>query len=124
MTLNEKNIRELLAEATPGPWEWNGYDLDGQNLAIVLDIQVECGELCQGGMAKLDDTPNLEYDQQLIALAPELAADWLRMRRDLVDFRAALQDGATNPELTPIDHSWCEAARDGIDRILNGETND
>ncbi|ATW58457.1 hypothetical protein KIMCHI1738_58 [Corynebacterium phage Kimchi1738] len=36
--------------------------------------------------------------------------------------RAALQDGATNPKLTSIDHSWCEAARDGIDRILNGET--
>ncbi|QDF19253.1 hypothetical protein SEA_STICKYNOTE_60 [Corynebacterium phage Stickynote] len=54
--------------------------------------------------------------------AESTAAEYLRLLRELADFRAALKDGATNSKLTSIDHSWCEAARDGIDRILNGET--
>ena len=103
MTLNETHIRELLEQATPGPW----------NVAR-LDLHRETGVI---------DNEHAQSNQRLAALAPELATEYLRLRRELADFRAALQDGATNPELTSIDHSWCEAARDGIDRILNGEHN-
>lgn len=119
MSLNENTIRELLDASTPGPWEYEGpqfqeittLDQDGLEQSVIsLDRYTE-KDLC-----------NRPADMHLAAHAPELAADWLRMRRDLADFRAALQDGATNPELTSIDHSWCESARDGIDRILNGET--
>ena len=114
MTLNETHIRELLEQATPGPWEAlfdnEAIETDTSTVLYNTDGAVEWGR-------------NIEHDVPLAALAPELAADWLRLRRELADFRAALQDGATNPELTSIDHSWCEATRDGIDRILNGETN-
>ena len=103
MTLNENTIRELLDAAEPAPWS-----------VARLDLHRDTGVI---------DNEHAVASKHLAARAPELAAEYLRLRRELADFRAALQDGATNPELTSIDHSWCEAARDGIDRILNGETN-
>ena len=118
MTLNETHIRELLEQATPGPWEWWGKDLNGP-MDSVLDIQVECGAYCAGGMAKLDATPNLEYDQKLIALAPELAADWLRMRREFGYLARMLEDFAARPDAVPADAFAAEL----IHQILNGETN-
>ena len=104
MTLNENTIRELLDAAEPAPWS-----------VARLDLHRDTGVV---------DNEHAVASKHLAARAPELAAEYLRLRRELADFRAALQDGATNPELTSIDHSWCEAARDGIDRILNGETNE
>lgn len=103
MILNENTIRELLDAAEPAPWS-----------VARLDLHRDTGVV---------DNEHAVASKHLAARAPELAAEYLRLRRELADFRAALQDGATNPELTSIDHSWCEAARDGIDRILNGETN-
>ena len=103
MTLNANHIRELLDAAEPAPWS-----------VARLDLHRDTGVV---------DNEHAVASKHLAARAPELAAEYLRLRRELADFRAALQDGATNPELTSIDHSWCEAARDGIDRILNGETN-
>ena len=102
MTLNANTIRELLDAAEPAPWS-----------VARLDLHRDTGVV---------DNEHAVASKHLAARAPELAADYLRLRRELADFRAALQDGATNPKLTSIDHSWCEAARDGIDRILNGET--
>ena len=103
MTLNENTIRELLDAAEPAPWS-----------VARLDLHRDTGVV---------DNEHAVASKHLAARAPELAAEYLRLRRELADFRAALQDGATNPELTSIDHSWCEAARDGIDRILNGDHN-
>ena len=119
MTLNENTVSELLDQATPGPWEWWGNDLDGP-MGSVLDIEVECGAFCNGGMAKLDSTPNLEYDKKLIALAPELARDWLRMRSDLGHLARVLEDFAASPDSAPADRF---AARQ-IHKLLNGVTND
>ena len=99
MILNENTIRELLDAAEPAPWS-----------VARLDLHRDTGVV---------DNEHAVASKHLAARAPELAAEYLRLRRELADFRAALQDGATNPELTSIDHSWCEAARDGIDRILN-----
>ena len=63
MTLNEDHIRELLDQATPGPW----------NVAM-LDLHRETGVI---------DNEHAVANQKLAALAPELAADWLRMREAL-----------------------------------------
>ena len=115
MTLNETHIRELLEQATPGPWS---YGCDGDT------IEADGGKYVLWNSDQAVSWSDNDTDVYLAAAAPELAAEYLRLRRELADFRAALQDGATNPELTSIDHSWCEATRDGIDRILNGETND
>ena len=129
MTLNETHIRELLDASTPGPWEWWGNELDGP-MDSVLDIQVECGEYCAGGMAKLDATPNLEYDQKLIALAPELAAEVIRLREALekqlngINLMIALAD-MIQPQ-TEAQQTAITLGRDLCDdltRILNGDHN-
>ena len=115
-----EELKELLSNATPGPWK-----LDPETGGIKNSAS---DNVVRGDANRDGDEVWLEWsfgaDHMLAVLAPELTAEYLRLLRELADFRAALQDGATNAELTPIDHSWCEAARDGIDRILNGETND
>ena len=82
MTLNANTIRELLDASMPGPWKWWGNDLVGSAGAGVLEFRVDCGAFCQGGMVTHDYTSKLEYDQKLIELAPELAADCLRLREE------------------------------------------
>lgn len=63
MTLNENSIRELLDQATPGPWH-----------VAMLDLHRETGVI---------DNEHAVANQRLAALAPELARDWFRMRSDL-----------------------------------------
>lgn len=115
--LDPEHIQELLDQTTPGPWEWNGIDLDGSNFDSVLDIQVDCGEFCQGGVIRLDGTSNLEYDQELISLAPELAQDWLWLRRELEHLARNLEEFTEGLDSVPTD----EFAAQQIHYILNGE---
>ena len=66
-----KDARQLLEGATPGPWEWIGYDLEQTfeaGGAIVMDATCENPHL--GGVVNVEITPE---DERLIAAAPELA---------------------------------------------------
>ena len=65
------NAKQLLDGATPGPWEWIGYDLEQTfeaGGAIVMDTTCENPHL--GGVVNVEITPE---DERLIAAAPELA---------------------------------------------------
>ena len=65
------NAKQLLDGATPGPWEWIGYDLEQTfeaGGAIVMDATCENPHL--GGVVNVEITPE---DEALIASAPELA---------------------------------------------------
>ena len=65
------NAKRLLGGATPGPWEWIGYDLEQTfeaGGAIVMDVTCENPHL--GGVVNVEITPE---DERLIAAAPELA---------------------------------------------------
>ena len=65
------NAKQLLDGATPGPWEWIGYDLEQTfeaGGAIVMDATCENPHL--GGVVNVEITPE---DERLIAAAPELA---------------------------------------------------
>lgn len=64
-----KNAKQLLDGATPGPWEWSGYDLEqtfDAGGAIVMDTTCENPHL--GGVVNVEITPE---DERLIAAAPE-----------------------------------------------------
>ena len=66
-----KDAKQLLDGATPGPWEWIGYDLEQTfeaGGAIVMDATCENPHL--GGVVSVEITPE---DERLIAAAPELA---------------------------------------------------
>lgn len=63
------NAKQLLDGATPGPWEWVGYDLEQTfeaGGAIVMDVTCENPHL--GGIVSVEITPE---DEKLIAAAPE-----------------------------------------------------
>ena len=66
-----KDAKQLLEGATPGPWEWIGYDLEQTfeaGGAIVMDATCENPHL--GGVVNVEITPE---DERLIVAAPELA---------------------------------------------------
>ena len=66
-----KDAKQLLEGATPGPWEWFGYDLEqtfDAGGAIVMEATCENPHL--GGVVNVEITPE---DERLIAAAPELA---------------------------------------------------
>ena len=111
MTRNETHIRELLEQATPGPWH-----------VAMLDLHRETGVI---------DNEHAQANQKLAALAPELAADWLRMREALekqlngINLMIALAD-MIQPQ-TEAQQTAITLGRDLCDdltRILNGETNE
>ena len=111
MTLNENTIRELLEQTTPGPWH-----------VAMLDLHRDTGVI---------DNEHAVANQKLAALAPELAADWLRMREALekqlngINLVIALADmfqPQTEAQQTAITlgRDLC----DDLTRILNGDHND
>ena len=66
-----KDAKQLLEGATPGPWEWIGYDLEqtfDAGGAIVMEATCENPHL--GGVVNVEITPE---DERLIAAAPGLA---------------------------------------------------
>ena len=81
MTLNENTIRELLDASIPGPWH-----------VAMLDLHRETGVI---------DNEHAVANQKLAALAPELAADWLRMRNDLGHLARILEEFADSPDAVP-----------------------
>ena len=72
MTLNENTIRELLDAAEPAPWS-----------VARLDLHRDTGVV---------DNEHAVASKHLAARAPELAADWLRMRRDLGHLARILEE--------------------------------
>ena len=110
MTLNEDAIRELLEQATPAPWS-----------VARLDLHRDTGVI---------DNEHAVANQKLAALAPELAADWLRMREALekqlngINLMIALADMIQpQTEAQQKATTLARALRDDLTRILNGETN-
>ena len=108
MTLNENTIRELLEQATPGPW----------NVAM-LDLHRETGVI---------DNEHAVASKHLAARAPELAADWLRMREALekqlngINLMIALADMIQpQTEAQQKATTLARALRDDLTRILEGE---
>lgn len=68
-----QDAKRLLDGATPGPWEWIGYDLEqvtSAGSATVLEFQCVTEFGMTGALRDVEVT--LE-DEQLIAAAPELA---------------------------------------------------
>ena len=103
MTLNANSIRELLEQATPGPW----------NVAM-LDLHRETGVI----------------DNEHAVENQKLAADWLRMREALekqlngINLMIALAD-MIQPQ-TEAQQTAITLGRDLCDdltRILEGEAN-
>lgn len=85
--LSTSNLKRLLAEATPGPWEARGYYMDGEPRP---DDSRQIHGTGGGYLGMMHGT-----DSHLAALAPELAQEVLRMRREIAELRDSLARTAT-----------------------------
>ena len=127
MTLNENTIRELLEQATPGPWTVE--EDDWEEVVVGND---EGHRMGWGDQVRFKfEAGDRKNDPALAALAPELAADWLRMREalekqlgeiNLVIAMADMIQPQTEAQQTAI--TLGRDLRDDLTRILNGDHND
>lgn len=110
MSIDYDLLREILKRATPGPWtvEDDGYDI------IVADDEghrLGWGEQVRFKFEAGDQT----HDPALVSLAPDLAAEVIRLREGLVRLQRDMRH-------QPHQYLATEVAN-AIRIILQGETN-
>lgn len=94
--LSTPNLQRLLAEATPGPWEVDQFEEQFVDCPEVTEFYL-CSEDMQyiaKGEAVSKYRDREEANFRLIALAPELAAEVIRLHEALTELRDDLaEDG-------------------------------
>ena len=114
--LSTKHIQRLLAEATPGPWVRHPESLRVlSNLERKFAVHVELTR--NGGEPQPEDVANTE----LIALAPPLAEEVLRMREALHNLSEVWEAVSIDPTRTPAEQHLAAAVVDHIDQILGDQ---
>lgn len=112
------HLKCLLEQATPGPWtvEDDGYDIIVGN--------AEGHRMGWGDQVRFKfEAGDKKHDTALAALAPELAQEVLRMRRELNSIRRAWLLMIDDPEHTPTEQNFAMYVVDHIDSVL-GETDE
>lgn len=110
--LSTTNLKRLLAETTPGPWEALATYDDGAPRPDTTREMRAAGEYLG-----IMHTPNFT----LAALAPSLADEVLRMREALRDLSEVWEAVSIDPERTPAEQQLAAAVVDHINQIL-GDT--
>lgn len=111
--LSTSNLKRLLAETSPGPWEARGYYMDGEprpdDSHQIRSADGEYLGIMHGQNA------------HLTALAPELAQEVLRMREALRDLSEVWEAVSIGPFRTPAEQQLAAAVVAHIDQILGGQ---
>lgn len=92
MTPTTEQLKDLLAKVTPGPW-WTDAKYDGSEMGCaIIAARIDCGPIpgnpTRGMVAWSSsiintDARRCEANATLIALAPTLAAEVVRLREAL-----------------------------------------
>ena len=122
MTIDYDRLRELADEHTPGPWEQATRGQIGNRelrMIVALVGGDESGE-------QIGDS-NLEADRELIALAPDMARELLRLRDGVQDIRGTchLAYKFTTQGDTPEHKAVGENLKEVVnllDHLLDGDT--
>lgn len=92
--LSTTNLQHLLAEATPGPWEYiTGDSPDGRCIGNPGSMTMCIGVDANGHGSSCSD-----HDLTLAAAAPDLAQEALRMREYVKGLILAMETKAANNE--------------------------
>lgn len=79
--LSNDTLKRLLADATPGQWEWVSHRLRGGTAGLIAGRrEVLWPSTCNDGDTGDAWFDAAEADEALIALAPALAREVLRLR--------------------------------------------
>lgn len=125
MSFDYDRLRELADTARPGPWE------------VKAEETSTCGDLIEGLAAWIEADNELvfgrgmamEEDEELTnlalaALAPDMARELLRLRRELTDLRDLMHTNAGH--LRKDGHGvaahWAEGHAHRLNRIIQGDT--
>ncbi len=108
--LSTTNLKRLLAEATPGPWEARGYYMDGDPRPDT-SCQIFSAD---GKYLGIVHSPHAD----LAAAAPDLAQEVLRMREALRDLSEVWEAISIGPFRTPAEQQLAAAVVNHIDQIL------
>lgn len=114
MSIDYDRLRELADEHTPGPWL---CERDGDEYEFVI------GTEDFGIITEADN----EVDGQLIALAPDMARELLRLRRELTDLRdeyarIATVCNCTDDPVGKTQAGTLQSASMRLSEILDGDT--
>lgn len=125
MSIDYDRLRELRDEATPGPWE------------VKVEETSTCGDLIEGLAAWVEADNELvfgrgmeiEEDEELTnlalaALAPDMARELLRLRRELTDLRDLMftHAGYLRRDMFHTAADWTEDHALRLGRIMQGDT--
>lgn len=111
--LSTANLKRLLDEVAPGPWEARGYYMDGEPRPDDShQIRSADGEYL-----------GIMYgpDAHLTAMTPDLAQENLRMREALHDLNEIWEAVSIDPERTPAEQQLAAAVVDHIDQIIGDQ---
>lgn len=120
MSIDYDRLRELVDTASPNPWTVKRDEWDEVIVANSCGHEMSWGDQVRFKMEAGD--PN--SDPHLVALAPDMARELLRLRREMTDLRGLMhthaqylnQDGLR----TAADYAYDHALR--LTRILDGDT--
>ncbi|CQD05055.1 conserved hypothetical protein [Corynebacterium striatum] len=112
--LSTSNLKRLLADAAPGPWEYVPGEAIDERCIVNLDTATPCIAIA----ANDEGSDCNDADLTLAALAPPLADEVLRMREALHDLSEVWEAISIGPYRTPAEQQLAAAVVDHIDQIL------
>lgn len=125
MSIDYDRLRELLDKAPPGPWE------------VKVEETSTCGDLIEGLAAWVEADNErvfgcgmeIEEDEELTnlafaALAPDMARELLRLRRELTDLRDLMftHAGYLRKDRHTTAADWTENHAQRLAQIMQGDT--
>ena len=112
--LTTTNLKRLLDQATPGPWEYMpGEAVDERCIGKPGSMT-----MCIGVEANGEGSSCGDADLTLAAAAPEITRELLILRDALADVIQIWQRAATDPERTPIEQNLAARVVDHIKEAL------
>ena len=131
MSIDYDRLRELRDECTTGQWQSHDYEPDpycypgATRFVIAADWdKVEIAEGHAGPSTKSSEYARKASDFALMALAPDMARELIRLRDELTDLRdtmhahAELLRGESRPVAADYAHNHAHRLTD----LLNGDT--
>ena len=131
MSIDYDRLKDLLNECTTGQWQSHDYEPDpycypgATRFVIAADWdRVEIAEGQAGPSTKAPECARKANDFALMALAPDLARELLRLRRELTDLRDLIftHAGYLRKDGHAIAADWTENHALRLAQIMQGDT--
>ena len=125
MRIDYDRLRGLVDEASPGPWEVEEFEEQYADCPWVTKFYLGSEDMQSIAVGEATDR---YYDQadsnfSLIALAPDMARELLRLRRELTDLRDLMHTNAgyLRKNGHDIAANWNDTHAHRLDRIIEGK---